>query len=157
MAYLWITEAVPIGLTSLLPLILFPFLGVLDGGKVANTYINSVTFLFIGGFIMALAVEKVGLHKRIALNILKNLGTSLNKILFSFMLVSAFLSMWISNTATAMMMLPVALSVIKSLDTATCKTNLKKFETRLFIGIAYGCSIGGIATLVGTPPNLSFV
>ena len=92
MAYLWITEAVPIGLTSLLPLILFPFLGVLDGGKVANTYINSVTFLFIGGFIMALAVEKVGLHKRIALNILKNLGTSLNKILFSFMLVSAFLS-----------------------------------------------------------------
>ena len=116
MALWWVTEAIPIGVTSLLPIILFPVFGVMDGKDISNAYINYVIFLFIGGFLMALALEKWGLHKRIALKILKHLGGSPLKVLSGFMLASAFLSMWMSNTATAMMMVPIALSIIMKLE-----------------------------------------
>ncbi len=157
MAFWWITEALPIGLTSLLPILLFPMLGVLDGKTISNSYINYVIFLFIGGFIMALAIEKWNLHKRIALKILSVMGGSPFMILFGFMFSSAFLSMWMSNTATAMMMLPIAFSVILSLEEIHGKDNVKHYSLGLLLAIAYACSIGGIVTLVGTPPNLSFL
>jgi sodium-dependent dicarboxylate transporter 2/3/5 len=157
MALWWVTEALPIGITSLLPIILFPVFGVLDGESISNTYINYVIFLFIGGFFMALALEKWDLHKRLALRILSYLGGSPFKILCGFMLASAFLSMWMSNTATAMMMLPIVFSVTAALEETHGVQKLRKFATAILLGVAYGCSIGGIATLVGTPPNLSFV
>lgn len=157
MALWWVTEALPIGLTSLLPIVLFPVFGVLDGKAISNAYINYVIFLFIGGFFMALALEKWGLHKRIALKILSVLGGSPFKILLGFMIASGFLSMWMSNTATAMMMLPIVFSVTTALEETHGKNKLKKFTTAILLSIAYGCSVGGIATLVGTPPNLSFV
>jgi sodium-dependent dicarboxylate transporter 2/3/5 len=157
MAFWWVTEAIPIGATSLLPIILFPALGVVDGKAISNSYINYVIFLFIGGFIMALAIEKWELHKRIALKILSTVGGSPFRILFGFMLASGFLSMWMSNTATAMMMLPIALSVTGALEEVYSHKKVGTFAIGLLLCIAYGCSIGGIATLVGTPPNLSFV
>jgi len=157
MAILWVTESIPIGLTSLLPLILFPALGVMNGKAVSNAYINYVIFLFIGGFFMALAMEKWGLHQRIALKILSWLGGSPIKILIGFMLASAFLSMWMSNTATAMMMLPIIFSVTTALEDIHGHEKIGKFSIAILLGVAYSCSIGGIATLVGTPPNLSFV
>ncbi len=157
MAIWWVTEAIPIGVTSFLPLILFPLLGILDGKVVANSYINYIIFLFIGGFIMALAMEKWNLHRRIALKILTLTGGKPFMILLGFMFSSAFLSMWMSNTATAMMMLPIALSVISSLEDIYDSNKIGRFNTGLLLSIAYACSIGGIATLVGTPPNLSLV
>ncbi len=157
MAILWVTEAIPIGLTSLLPLILFPALGVLDGKAISDSYINYVIFLFIGGFMMALAMEKWDLHHRIALKILSLLGGSPFKILLGFMLASAFLSMWMSNTATAMMMLPIIFSVTKALEEIHGREKLGKYAVAILLGVAYSCSIGGMATLVGTPPNLSFI
>jgi sodium-dependent dicarboxylate transporter 2/3/5 len=157
MACLWITEAIPIGVTSLLPLVLFPAFGILDGKTIANSYINYIIFLFIGGFIMALSIEKWKLHKRIALKILSMAGSSPFRILTGFMFASWILSMWISNTATAMMMLPIALSVSHQLEKQYEPESFKKLNVGILLGIAYSCSIGGIATLVGTPPNLSFV
>ena len=157
MAFLWVSEALPIGVTSLLPIILFPFLGVLDGKEISNAYINYVIFLFIGGFIMALAMERWSLHKRIALKVLSIVGGSPFMVLFGFMLSSAFLSMWMSNTATAMMMLPIAFSVTASLEEVYGEGKISSFASGLLLAIAYSCSIGGIATLVGTPPNLSFL
>ncbi len=112
MAIWWITEAVPLAATSLVPLVFFPFFGVLSGSEISASYINSVIFLFIGGFMLAIAMENWGLHKRIALKIISVFGGTANSILFGFMLSAAFLSMWISNTATAVMMLPIALAVI---------------------------------------------
>lgn len=153
----WVTEALPIGVTSLLPILLFPALGILDGKAISNSYINYIIFLYIGGFIMALALEKWNLHKRIALKILSLAGSRPIMILFGFMFAAAFLSMWMSNTATAMMMLPIAFSVIAALTEVVGEKHIKKFRTGLLLSIAYACSIGGIATLVGTPPNLSFV
>jgi len=154
MAVWWITEAVPIAITSLLPVALFPLLGIMNGKAVSSTYFNHVIFLFIGGFMVALAMEKWNLHKRIALKLLIKVGTKPGNILFGFMFATAFLSMWMSNTATAMMMIPIVLSVINGLKIQGQKG--KKFHIALLLGIAYSASIGGIATLVGTPPNLSF-
>ncbi|WP_159517123.1 SLC13 family permease [Sunxiuqinia indica] len=153
----WVTEALPIGVTSLLPILLFPMLGVLDGKAISNSYINYIIFLYIGGFIMALALEKWNLHKRIALKILSLAGSKPIMILFGFMFAAAFLSMWMSNTATAMMMLPIAFSVVTALADVVGEKHILKFRTGLLLSIAYACSIGGISTLVGTPPNLSFV
>jgi sodium-dependent dicarboxylate transporter 2/3/5 len=157
MAFWWISEALPIGVTSFLPILLFPVLGVLDGKAVAGAYINDVIFLFIGGFLMALAMEKWNLHKRIALKVLSIAGGSPFMILFGFMISSAFLSMWMSNTATTMMMLPIAFSVSTALEEVHGESKIKNYLAGLLLSIAYACSIGGIATLVGTPPNLSFL
>jgi len=157
MALWWIFEAIPIGVTSLLPIILFPLMGVMDGKSISQAYINYVIFLFIGGFYMALAIEKWGLHKRIALKILSVIGSSPFRILLGFMLVAAFLSMWMSNTATAMMMLPIAFSVSTELSNVHGEEMVKSLNSGILLGIAYSCSVGGIATLVGTPPNLSFI
>jgi sodium-dependent dicarboxylate transporter 2/3/5 len=157
MAIWWVSEAIPIGVTSLLPIILFPAFGVINGKVIANAYINDVIFLFLGGFFMAIALEKWDLHKRIALKILSSLGGSPLKVLLGFMLASGFLSMWMSNTATAMMMLPIVFSVTTALEDTHGEQKLGKFPTAILLGVAYACSIGGIATLVGTPPNLSFM
>jgi sodium-dependent dicarboxylate transporter 2/3/5 len=156
MAAWWITEAVPLAVTSLIPVAAFPLLGIMDGKDVSATYFNHVIFLFIGGFMVALAMQKWDLHKRIALKILMHTGVSPARILLGFMFATAFLSMWISNTATAMMMIPIVISVIDKLEESIGREGIRKYATGLLLGIAYSASIGGIATLVGTPPNLSF-
>jgi len=157
MALWWATEVVPLAITSLLPLILFPVLGIMNGKDVSSTYFNHVIFLFIGGFLVALAIQRWDLHKRIALKILLTVGVSPGRILLGFMLGTAFLSMWISNTATTMLMIPILLSIISKLEDINSKKRVKQFSIGLLLSIAYSASIGGIATLVGTPPNLSFV
>lgn len=156
MAIWWMTEAIPIPATALLPVALFPLLGVMTGKAVAATYFNSIIFLFIGGFIMALAMQRWNLHRRIALRIILTLGTSPRRLMLGFMIATAFLSMWISNTATTMMMVPIALAIIIKLRESNEGGDLGRFPVGLLIGIAYAASIGGIATLIGTPPNLSF-
>ena len=157
MAVLWITEAVPLAVTSLIPVALFPLFGIMDGRAVAATYFNDVIFLFMGGFLVSLAMEKWDLHRRIAYNILCFTGTSPARILLGFMLASFFLSMWISNTATAMMMLPIAMAIIRQLTTLMNNRSSTRFSVGILLGIAYSASVGGLATLVGTPPNLSFM
>ncbi|MDD3877518.1 MAG: SLC13 family permease [Bacteroidales bacterium] len=157
MSVWWITEAVPLAVTSLLPVVLFPLFGVMDGKDVSSTYFNDVIFLFMGGFLVALAMERWNLHKRIALNILCVTGVSPSRILLGFMFTSFFLSMWISNTATVMMMIPITMSIISQLDDSLNNKSTAKYSVGLLLGIAYSASIGGMATLVGTPPNLSFV
>src|SRR5210317_733045 len=156
MAIWWISESVPLAVTALLPVALFPLMGIMDGKMVSSTYFNHVIFLFIGGFLVALAMQKWNLHRRIALKILLFTGVSPARILLGFMFSTAFLSMWISNTATAMMMIPIVISVIDKLEESIGKAETGKYATGLLLGIAYSASIGGIATLVGTPPNLSF-
>lgn len=155
MAVWWITEAIPIPATALLPVALFPVFGIMTGKAVAATYFNSTIFLFIGGFLMALAMQKWNLHRRIALRIILLVGTGPLRILLGFMIATAFLSMWISNTATAMMMVPIAMAVIYKLGEVLGQKKTG-FPAALMIGIAYSASIGGVATLIGTPPNLSF-
>ncbi len=156
MAIWWITEAVPLAVTALLPVVLFPSLGIMNGKQVAPIYFNHIIFLFIGGFLVALAMQKWELHKRIALRILVWFGVNPKNILAGFMIATAFLSMWISNTATTMMMVPIALSITIRLGEILDKKEVQKYAIGIFLGIAYSASIGGIATLVGTPPNLSF-
>lgn len=159
----WITEATPIPITALLPLILFPFLGVMKMSEAAAPYANPIIFLFMGGFMIALGLEKHRLHERIALNLIRITGTSGNGIILGFMIATGFISMWISNTATAMMMLPIAISVIDLLKTE--KENTPEIESKgernfgigLMLVIAYAANIGGVATIIGTPPNVVFV
>ena len=153
----WVTEAVSISVTALIPITIFPLLGVADIKSVAAHYGSSTVFLFFGGFVMALALEKVGLHKRIALKIVKLTGTSPDRIVLGFMLATAFLSMWISNTATTVVMLPIALSVISLLfnDSGEGISDAdRNFALCLMLGIAYAANVGGIATIIGTPPNV---
>lgn len=157
MAIWWMTEALPLAVTALVPLILFPLTGVITASKVSDSYINSVIFLFLGGFLIAIAMEKWKLHRRIALKIITIMGASTSAILLGFMVASAFLSMWISNTATAVMMLPIAIAVISKVENDISEEKALKISKALLLGIAYSCSIGGIATLVGTPPNLALV
>ncbi len=157
MAAWWITEAVPLAVTALIPVVFFPLLGVLDGKTVSAQYFNHVIFLFIGGFLMAFAMEKWNLHRRIALRILILFGVSPGRILMGFMLATTILSMWMSNTATAMMMVPIAFSIILKLEESLGKEKVGKYATGLLLSVAYSASIGGITTLVGTPPNLSLV
>lgn len=156
MAIWWVTEVVPLAITSLLPIVLFPALGIMDGKDVSSTYFNHVIFLFIGGFLVALAIQKWNLHKRIALFILRIVGASPGRILLGFMIATAFLSMWISNTATAMLMVPILISIIARLEKINSKEAVHHFAIGLLLCIAYSASVGGVATLVGTPPNLSF-
>ena len=158
MAIWWISEVVPIAVTALLPIILFPSLNILNIQETGSNYGHKYIFLFIGGFILANAIQKWNLHKRIALNIILKIGGSTDKIILGFMLATGFLSMWISNTATTVMMLPIALSVINQLNDhpATLENENKVFGKALMLGVAYSASAGGIATLIGTPPNLIF-
>jgi solute carrier family 13 (sodium-dependent dicarboxylate transporter), member 2/3/5 len=156
MAVWWITEVVPLAVTSLLPVALFPLFGIMSGGEVATTYFNDVIFLFMGGFYVALAMQRWNLHRRIALHILKFTGISPARILLGLMLSSAFLSMWISNTATTMLMLPITISIISQLELMVQHKSISRYGIGLLLGIAYSASIGGVSTLVGTVPNLSF-
>jgi sodium-dependent dicarboxylate transporter 2/3/5 len=156
MAIWWMTEAIPIPATALLPAALFPLLGIVRGSSVAGAYFNNVILLFIGGFVMALAMERWNLHRRIALAVILRVGSSPRRLLGGFMLATALLSMWISNTACAMMMVPIALAVIRRFDNPRETSGPSTFAIGLLIGIAYAASIGGIATLIGTPPNLAF-
>ncbi|MCH2196998.1 DASS family sodium-coupled anion symporter [Kordia sp.] len=152
----WITEVVSISITALITLTFYPLLGIMPIKEVAINYGHPIIFLFFGGFVLALALEKVNLHRRVALSIIKLTGTSPNKIILGFMLATAFLSMWISNTATTVVMLPIAYSVIELLiddeDGFTKKD--RNFALSIMLGIAYSANVGGIATLIGTPPNI---
>lgn len=152
----WLTEALPLAATSLIPLAAFPLLGVLTSAQVASSYMNDVVFLFVGGFIVALAMERWNLHRRIALKILLTVGGGPGRTLVGFMAATALLSMWISNTASAMMMLPIAAAVLVRYDRMLEAADGHRFATGLMLGIAYSASVGGVATLVGTPPNLVF-
>src|SRR5690625_3658282 len=155
----WMTEAIPIPATSLLPIILFPLTNGLDIGATTSSYGDDTIFLFIGGFMIALAMEKWNLHKRIALAIISLIGTNTDRIILGFMVATGFLSMWISNTATAMMMVPMGLAIIYQVADALKDTGIDTtkenfgFGKALMLGIAYSASLGGIATLIGTPPN----
>ena len=158
MALWWVTESVPIAITALLPIILFPMTGAVDLQTTTASYGHKYIFLYMGGFMLAIAIEKWNLHKRIALNIIKIIGTNISKIILGFMVATAFLSMWISNTATAVMMLPIAMSIVAQLqdNPKTEKNENLIFGKALMLSIAYSASIGGMATLIGTPPNLVF-
>jgi len=156
MATWWITDAIPLSATALLPLVLYPVLGIMKTRECAPIYVNSTIFLFIGGFMIALTMEKWGLHKRIALWIIRRIGGGPERIILGFMVAAAFLSMWISNTATAIMMVPIAMAIILQLEERFGRSACHGFTVALMLGIAYACSLGGMATLVGTPPNLSF-
>ena len=151
----WISEAVSISVTALLPLIIFPLTGVMAVNDVGANYGSSIVFLFFGGFVLALGLEKVNLHRRIALTIIKKTGTSPNKVILGFMIATAFMSMWISNTASTVVMLPIALSVINLLidqqESSTKQT--RNFALSVMLGIAFSANAGGIATVIGTPPN----
>ena len=151
----WLTEAVSISVTALLPLLLFPLLDIMPIAEVGNNYGSPIIFLFFGGFVMALALEKVNLHRRIALNIIRITGTTPNKVVLGFMIATASLSMWISNTATAVVMLPIAMSVIKLLidDVDGFTKKDRNFAVSVLLGIAFSANVGGIATVIGTPPN----
>ncbi|UOB18539.1 SLC13 family permease [Abyssalbus ytuae] len=156
MAIWWITEAIPIGATALLPIILFPMVGAADLSSTTSSYGHKYIFLYMGGFMLAIAIEKWNLHKRMALHIINLIGTNISKIILGFMVATAFLSMWISNTATSVMMLPIGMSIVAQLkdNPATEKDENLIFGKALMLAIAYSSSIGGIATLIGTPPNL---
>ncbi|WP_343161194.1 SLC13 family permease, partial [Halogeometricum sp. CBA1124] len=186
----WLTETAPIAVTALLPVVLFPVSGVTDAAATAAAYADPVTFLFLGGFLVALAVERWGLHRRIAVSVVRALGDDPRRLLGGFMLATASLSMWVSNTATAMLMVPIALSVVgtpgdappdyRAADATRFPTDdaasssgaspsgaspsaasssvppapeSSAFGTALVLGVAYAASIGGVATLIGTPPN----
>ncbi len=156
----WATEAMPIPVTALLPMIVFPLLGVSTVREASAPYGDPVIFLFMGGFILALGLERHKLHQRIALGLIRLTGTSGNGIILGFMLSTALISMWISNTATAIMMLPIATSVTALLATEMGggdDPRFRKFGTGLMLSIAYAASIGGMATIIGTPPNVVMV
>ena len=156
MALWWIFEVTDIAVTALLPIILFPLTGGLDLSSTTASYGHKYIFLYMGGFILAIAIEKWNLHKRIALNIINLLGAGISRIILGFMLATAFMSMWISNTATTVMMLPIGMAIISQLKDHpdTPEDENEMFGKALMLAIAYSASIGGMATLFGTPPNL---
>tara|TARA_R110002072_G_scaffold136850_1_gene279439 strand:+ start:1547 stop:3058 length:1512 start_codon:yes stop_codon:yes gene_type:complete len=162
MATWWITEAIPIPATALLPILLFPILGVMNGSEVTQPYAHHLIYLFLGGFLIGVTIEKWNLHRRIALHTIQLVGVTPNRIILGFMIASAGLSMWISNTAATMMMLTIGIAVLKQViggihSDPNIKINTDPehfhFGIALMLGIAYAASIGGIATLIGTPPN----
>lgn len=154
----WITEAIPIPATSLLPIFLLPITGALDSGTVTSSYGNDIIYLFLGGFFIATAMEKWNLHKRMALAIIAFVGTSTQRIMLGFMIATAFLSMWVSNTASVMMMIPMALAITKqvghSLEGTPEARDIPAFEKALIFAVGYAGTIGGMGTLIGTPPNI---
>ena len=149
----WLTEAIPIYATGLVPIVAFPLLNLYDLKEVASSYAHPLVLLFLGGFIIASAMQSSGLHKRIALKILAIAGTSPSKIIGGFMIATASLSMWVSNTASTVMMLPIAMSVI-TIFSRKYHLEAKEFAIPLLLGLAYSASIGGAATLIGTPTNI---
>ena len=159
MAVWWATEAVPIAVTALLPLVVFPLLGIASIQETAAPYSNKVIYLFLGGFIVAFAMQRWNLHRRIALNVLQHTGSNGRSLVGGFMLASALISMWVMNTSTTMMLLPIAVSIItvihKSVDELD-QTGRENFQYAMLLGVAYGATIGGISTLVGTAPNAMF-
>jgi len=154
MVYLWITEAIHISITALIPIILFPILGIAKANDVAKEYFNSIILIYLGGFIIALCMEKWNLHRRIALNILSVMGNKPIFVLFGFMIATALISAFISNVATTTMMFPIALALTKNINDEENTTN--QFAKAVMLSIAYSASIGGVATLIGTAPNLAF-
>jgi sodium-dependent dicarboxylate transporter 2/3/5 len=154
MAVFWITETIPIPATALLPLVLFPALGLGDVAETAAPFANPIIFLFLGGFIIALAMQRWNLHRRVAIGLIGMLGTKPSSIIAGFLIASAFVSMWVSNTATSLMMLPIALSVVQLLPEPDHQTReVRGFSTALLLSVAFGATTGGMATLIGTPPN----
>ncbi len=154
MAAWWVTEAVPLAVTSLLPLVLFPALGILAAPQAAAPYANHLVYLFLGGFMLAQAMQRWNLHRRLALRIVLLIGGAPSRIVLGFMASSALLSMWVSNTATAAMMMPIAVAVVREVAGPEARSGRSPFAVCLMIGIAYAASIGGFATLIGTPPNV---
>jgi len=157
MATWWMSEAVPIAVTALIPLALYPLLSVMNMKNTAAPYANPNIFLFMGGFMIAMAMQKWGLHRRLGLYVIAWVGGGARRMLLGFMIATALLSMWVSNTATTVMMLPIAMAVVEqfNLDTANSSGRLN-FGAALMLGIAYSASVGGVATLIGTPPNVIF-
>lgn len=160
MAIWWVSETLPLSIVALLPIILFPLMGITSLRETTTPYAEPVIYLFMGGFIMAKALESWGLHRRIALLIVRTVGSSPRNIIMGFMLATAFLSMWVSNTATVIMMIPIALSLVsvkrdelEEMEDSQHATDRKHFLVALLLGVAYSASIGGLATLIGTPPN----
>lgn len=155
MALWWSTEPVPIGVTSLMPLILLPLLGIADFGQAAAPYSNPLIFLFLGGFLLAAAIHRWGLHRRMAHAAVRTFGAAPRRLVLGFMAATGFMSMWISNTSAVVLMLPVATSVIVALENTqgAGDRHTRRFAQALLLGLAYGASIGGMGTLIGTPPN----
>jgi sodium-dependent dicarboxylate transporter 2/3/5 len=166
MAVWWISEAIPIPATALIPIVLYPLLDVMSPADVTQSYAHHLIFLFMGGFMIAVTVERWNLHQRIALNTIRIVGMTPDRIILGFMIATAFLSMWISNTASTMMMLTVGLAVLhqiaKEMDADATTHNIDtreghfRFGIALMLGIGYSASIGGVSTLIGTAPNLVF-
>jgi sodium-dependent dicarboxylate transporter 2/3/5 len=156
MALLWLTEAVPMGMTALLPLIVFPLVGVASAEKIATPYANPAVFLFMGGFLVARTFECCGLHRRIAYVALHHVGTQPRRIVLAVLVVTAFLSMWISNTATTLMMTPIAVAIIGGMGSKD-DPGILRTATATLLAVAYGASLGGIGTPIGTPTNLVFL
>ena len=154
MTSLWVSEAIPIAATALLPLALFPLLGILDAETTAANYGHNYVLMLLAGFIISKAIEVHHLHRRIALSIMNLIGSSRRMLLLSFMVASALLSMWIANVAVALLMLPIAMAIISRENEASGHN--KDFGIALMLAIAYACSIGGTGTLIGTPPNMVF-
>ncbi len=158
MAFLWVTELIPLAVTSLIPIVFLPTIGVGQLTEITSFYSRPIIYLFLGGFILAIGIQKTGLHKRIALFLLHKIGDKPHQLVLGFMLASALLSMWISNTAAVMVMMPVGLSV---LDTAKSNgvsgKSLKNLGLGIMLGLAYAADIGGMSTVIGTPPNLVFL
>jgi sodium-dependent dicarboxylate transporter 2/3/5 len=153
MATWWVTEAIPIPATALLPLALFPLLGIASIGAAAAPFANPVIYLFMGGFLIAAALQRCGLHRRIALGIVRIGGSGPRQLVGSFMVATAFISMWVSNTATVAMLLPMALSVLQLAEESAGDATPVHLAPALLLGLAYGANIGGLGTLIGTPPN----
>ena len=152
----WATEAVPVAVTALVPLALFPMLGIVDIQSAANPYANKTIYLFFGGFLIATAIQKWDLHKRIALFVLEYAGSNGASLILGFMLTAAVISMWVMNTATTIMLLPIGLAVItvvKETVKGLSEKEMESFQLALLLGIAYGATIGGMSTLIGTGPN----
>lgn len=149
-AGLWMTEALPLPVTALIPIAVFPLVGVLTPAEVAQAYGNPIILLFLGGFLLSRAMESSGAHRRLALEMVHVVGGTGHRLLFAFMLASAVLSMWVSNTATVLMLLPVAMAVVDAMQD-------KRMATALLLAVAYGASIGGLGTPIGSPPNLIFL
>lgn len=152
----WLTEVVDLAITALLPLILMPMLGVCDTKEIAGQYMEPIVFLFVGGFLLSIGVEKWHLHQRMSLGVLKSVGDNPARILAAMMGTTFFISMWMSNTATTLMLYPAILAIYTQIQHITSEKNSKSIVIALLLGLAYAASIGGMATLVGTPTNMIF-